>query len=85
MAGKLALKTIELTVGKQVNISATIRNQSSLPDWDKIPKDAQDAFLSALSKADANVVDVTPEPETPVVPQTDEDYFNDEQFKSADE
>ena len=72
LAGRLALKTIELTIGKQVNINANIRNQSGVMDWDRIPKDVQEKFLEVLAHADQSTVDVIPVPEGVTAPQTDE-------------
>lgn len=69
--GRLALKTVELTVGKQLNIKATIQNQTGVPNWEQIPQEVRDRFIEALAHApEVDVVDVTPES----VPQTDEGY-----------
>jgi hypothetical protein len=73
LAGRLAIKTIEMTVGKQLNISATVTNQTSVPNWNKLPKDVQQRFIEALASIpEAEVVGTVIEGE--VVPQTDEAY-----------
>ena len=73
LAGRLAIKTIEMTVGKQLNIKAEITGQSSIPAWDKLPQAAKDYYkemsreLAKLPDADtATIVEGT------VVPHTDE-------------
>lgn len=76
LAGRLAIKTIEMTVGKQLNVTATITGQSSIPKWDKLTKDQQ-AYYKRMSEELAQL----PEPditatvvEGMVVAQTDEGY-----------
>ena len=69
MVGRLALKTIEMTVGKQINVNATIQNQTSVPRWDKIPKEVQDKFLEALASVPETTII-----EGEIVPSTDEGY-----------
>lgn len=48
LAGRLAVKTIELTIGKDVNIHATIHNQSHIPKWESLPQAVRDRFLEAI-------------------------------------
>ena len=75
LAGRLAIKTIEMTVGKQLNVTATLTSQSTIPAWDKLPQAAKDYY-----KDMANSISQLPEPDTStvvegtVVPQTDEAY-----------
>ena len=65
VAGRLAVKIIEMTVGKQLNIKAEITGQSSIPKWDQLPKEAQDYYkrmsaeLAKLPEPTAKVIDVT--------------------------
>ena len=65
VAGRLAVKIIEMTVGKQLNIKAEITGQSSIPKWDQLPKEAQDYYkrmsaeLAKLPEPSAKVIDVT--------------------------
>lgn len=73
LMGRLASKVIEMTVGKQLNINATVTSQSSIPKWDSLPKEVRDRFVETLAKI--------PEQDTPMVveegqwvPQTVEEY-----------
>ena len=66
LAGRLAIKTIELTVGKQLNIKAEITGQSSIPKWDKLPPEAKDYYrrmseeLAKLPEPVVQVIHVPP-------------------------
>ena len=51
LAGRLAVKTIEMTIGKDVRINATIHNQSHIPKWDSLPQQVRDRFLEAIRTA----------------------------------
>ena len=53
-AGKLALKVVEVTVGKQVNITASIRNQTDVP---RLTTDQQQKLLEGFERAGVNVDD----------------------------
>lgn len=71
--GQLALKTLELTVGKQVNVTGTIRSQADIPNWDRLPLNVRQRYLETLETAqslDGGETIVEGE----VVPQTDEAY-----------
>ena len=68
LAGRLAIKTIELTVGKQLNIKAEITSQSSIPSWDKLPPEAKDYYkrmseeLAKLPEPDTTIINIPAEP-----------------------
>lgn len=73
LAGRLAIKTIEMTVGKQLNVNATITNQTTIPDLRKLSPAAQQAILDAFAQvSDAEVIGPVVEGE--VVAQTSDQY-----------
>ena len=71
LAGRLAIKTIELTVGKQLNIQATVTSQSSIPKWDQLPADVQAKWKPLLNElANLPEADTHPVIEGEVAPKT---------------
>ena len=48
-AAKLALKTVELTIGKQVNVHAVLKDQSTVPRWDLLPEDVRKGYEEILA------------------------------------
>lgn len=71
-----------MTIGKQVNIRATLENQSNVPKWNKIPvhlrekyQQMQQQLLDDLARSpEATVVDVEA-----TSGQTDEQYFGEKE------
>jgi hypothetical protein len=59
--GRLAIKTIEMTIGKSLNVHATVQNQTGVPKWESLPPDVKEKFLEALSKSPSRVIDATSE------------------------
>ena len=59
--GRLAIKTIEMTIGKSLNVHATVQNQTGVPKWESLPADVREKFLEALSKSPSTVIDATSE------------------------
>lgn len=52
--GQLSLRVIETAVGKQIKIDQrTIKDQSHITDWDKIPAPLQVEFESLMARIDA--------------------------------
>ena len=73
LMGKLASKVIEMTVGKQLNINATVTSQTSIPRWDSLPKEVRDRFVETLAKLpEQDIVDVPSEGTW--VPQSADEY-----------
>ena len=44
-AGRLAIKTIEMTVGKQLNVHATVENQTGIRRWESYPEAVRQKFI----------------------------------------
>lgn len=82
--GQLALKTLELTVGKQVNVSGTIRSQADIPNWDRIPLVVRQRYLETLETAmSLDGGDTIIEGE--VVPLTDEAAYSQPATEEVDD
>lgn len=72
-AARIALKTVEITVGKQVNVTAQIRNQTDVP---RLTFEQQQALVDGFTKAGISVdeyVDAVIVGEQ--APQTSEDAY----------
>lgn len=70
-AGKLALKTVELVVGKQVKVDVTMTNQASVPKYDKLPEHIR-AKYDEVHKA----LEMVDDGEGTFVPQDSDNYYN---------